>query len=61
MVGWDDSREAARAVAQALPLLCRAKRVQVVMWNENDARSAQSMRASLGALGQWLICHKVAA
>ncbi|HEY8710325.1 MAG TPA: hypothetical protein VIM34_20295, partial [Burkholderiaceae bacterium] len=34
LVAWDDSREAARALSDALPLLRRAARVQVVGWNE---------------------------
>jgi len=31
MVGWDGSRSAARAVADALPILARAKSVEIVM------------------------------
>lgn len=59
MVAWDDSREATRAVADALPLLRNAKRVQVVSWKEHDARSADALRASLDALGRWLVWHGV--
>ncbi len=39
MVAWKDSRESARAVAAALPLLQRAERVHVATWGRaQDAR-----------------------
>jgi nucleotide-binding universal stress UspA family protein len=60
MVAWDDSREAARAVADALPLLRRAARVQVVCWNERGADVDQSLPARLEALERWLMWHGVA-
>jgi nucleotide-binding universal stress UspA family protein len=61
MVAWDDSREAARALSDALPLLCRAKRVQVVAWNEAGDTPDASLRPRLDALHQWLMWHGVAA
>ena len=62
MVAWDDSREAARAVADALPLLRRAQQVRVVSWNERGAAADdEALRASLAALRQWLMWHGVAA
>ncbi len=54
MVAWDDSREAARAVSDALPLLRRAERVQVVSWNEAGTGNDQTLRPRLEALHHWL-------
>jgi nucleotide-binding universal stress UspA family protein len=39
MVGWDGSRSAARAVGDALPLLVRAKQVEVVLVSSEPAKS----------------------
>jgi nucleotide-binding universal stress UspA family protein len=61
MVAWDDSREAARAVSDALPLLQRAKRVEVVTWNESAGVENTSLRPQLDALHQWLMWHGVSA
>lgn len=58
LVAWDDSREAARAVGDALPLLRRADEVQIVSWREDEHSHA---RRSLGPLKQWLAWHGVAA
>ena len=59
LVAWDDSREAARAVADALPLLRRATRVQVISWNE--AADDATLRARLDALRRWLMWQGVVA
>ena len=61
MVAWDDSREAARALSDALPLLRLAERVQVVSWNEFDTPDAGSLRLRLDALHQWLLWQGVPA
>jgi len=61
MVAWDDSKEAARAVSDALPLLRRAKRVQVVSWNEAGSDPDPSLRPRLDALHQWLMWQGVSA
>jgi len=61
MVAWDDSREATRAVTDALPLLRRAKRVQAVSWNESGQRDDKAIRARLEALQRWLKSHDVTA
>jgi nucleotide-binding universal stress UspA family protein len=58
MVAWDDSREAARAISDALPLLRLAQRVHVIAWNEGGAPDA-SMRTRLDALHQWLLWQGV--
>jgi len=61
MVAWNDSREAARAVSDALPLLQRASQVEVVAWLEAGGSDAVASRAQLDALQRWLMWHRVAA
>jgi nucleotide-binding universal stress UspA family protein len=61
MVAWDDSREAARAVSDALPLLRLAQQVQVVSWNEGGSVEDKTLRARLDALRQWLLWQGVSA
>ena len=61
MVAWDDSREAARALSDALPLLRLAKRVQVVRWNEAGLNDDKILRQRLDALHQWLMWQGVSA
>jgi nucleotide-binding universal stress UspA family protein len=59
LVAWNASRESARALSAALPLLARAKEVHVVSWNEPQAAAqAASDRAQLE---QYLASHGVAA
>jgi nucleotide-binding universal stress UspA family protein len=48
MVCWDGSRQAARAVADALPFLTRAKTVDVVMVRGDGAKSDEVMGADIG-------------
>ena len=54
LVAWDDSREAARALSDALPLLRLAKHVQVLSWNEGGT-DEKALRPRLDALHQWLM------
>ena len=63
MVAWDDSREAARAVSDALPLLRLrlAEHVLVVNWNEAGAIENQALRPRLDALHRWLMWQGVSA
>jgi nucleotide-binding universal stress UspA family protein len=61
MVAWNDSREAARALSDALPLLQRASRVEVTAWVEANTGENKAVRTQLGALQQWLMWHGVAA
>jgi nucleotide-binding universal stress UspA family protein len=62
MVAWDDSREAARALSDALPLLRTAGSVQVVCWNESDSGTDdKAMRSRLAAVCQWLMWQGVSA
>jgi nucleotide-binding universal stress UspA family protein len=60
MVAWDDSREAARAVSDALPLLRLARQVQVVSWNE-DKQAAKAIGARIESLHHWLMWQGVSA
>lgn len=59
LVAWDGSREAARALADALPLLHRARLVQVVCWREVDGGNESTRRASLDAIHRWLAQHGI--
>jgi nucleotide-binding universal stress UspA family protein len=59
LVGWDASREAARALADALPLLQRARNVQVAVFEapqEVDPRHGELPGADIGL---WLARHDV--
>jgi nucleotide-binding universal stress UspA family protein len=60
MVAWDDSREAARAVSDALPMLRGASRVDVVAWREG-ASGTPPQRAYLDAMHRWLRWQGVSA
>jgi len=59
MVAWDDSREAARAVADALPLLQRARSVQVVSWDQPGGVSNAVLHARADSVQRWLKRHAV--
>jgi len=61
MVAWDDSRESARAVSDALPLLRRAKSVQIVSWNEAGTEGDKTLRQRLDAMRRWLMWQGVSA
>lgn len=58
LLAWDDSREAARAAGDALPLLRRADEVLVYSWREDPV---VDLRRRLDALRQWLSWHGVVA
>ena len=58
MVAWDNSREAARAVSDALPLLRRADQVDVVRWIEGR-RDDDDSQGDLDALQKWLMWQGV--
>ncbi len=61
LVAWDDSREAARAVADAMPLLCRAQRVTVLQCETPLMADGAGTRERLDAIHQWLMWHGVEA
>jgi len=60
MVAWNNSREAARAVTDALPFLRRATSVQVVSWDETRG-SEDTLPQSLDSLERWLNWQGVSA
>lgn len=60
IVAWTDTRESARAIADALPLLKRAKSVTVMQIGEKGADQAQG-RAALGGVTDYLERHGVKA
>jgi nucleotide-binding universal stress UspA family protein len=59
LVAWNASRESARALSAALPLLARAKVVHVVSWN--DPQGAAQAAADRALLEQYLACHGISA
>ena len=59
LVAWDDSPEAARALADAMPLLARARDVTIVRWQKAGSTSAGRVREQLDALSRWLMYHGV--
>lgn len=61
LVAWDDTREATRALTDALPLLRRSSRVEVVSWRETESVDDTLLRARLDAMYRWLQSHAVAA
>jgi len=61
LVAWDDSREATRAITDALPLLRLAEQVHVVSWHESDRPATRPITARLDALHQWLLWQGVQA
>jgi len=61
MVAWNDTREAARAVSDALPLLQRALQVEVVIWDERSGANEKTLRPQLDALQKWLMWQRVTA
>jgi nucleotide-binding universal stress UspA family protein len=58
LVAWDGGREATRAVADAMPLLVRARQVDVIsVDNDNDDDVPE--RLSVARLAGWLAAHGV--
>jgi len=61
LVAWNDSREATRAVSDALPMLQRASQVEVASWSEGSTTEDKAVRPQLDALHKWLMWHGVSA
>lgn len=59
LVAWNDSREAARAIADAMPLLTRAKQVRVLQCTTPLGIDDETIAARLEALRCWLMWHGV--
>jgi nucleotide-binding universal stress UspA family protein len=60
LVAWNDSRESARAVAEALPFLARARQVVVAIVEERGASEQQHIEAGAD-IGRYLSRHDVSA
>jgi len=54
LVAWDDSREAARAISDALPLLRIAEQVRIVTWNESFVEDDGPWSERQESLKRWL-------
>jgi nucleotide-binding universal stress UspA family protein len=61
LVAWDGSREAARAISDALPFLRKAHNVDVVTWRETGLLADAAPATSLDTLSDWLLRHGVTA
>lgn len=62
LIAWNDSPEAARAIADAMPLLCQAREVTVMRCEPPGATLddfGDAMRGQLEALRRWLMWHGV--
>jgi len=57
LVAWKATRESARALTSALPLLQRARQVHVLSWNEADTPGADATEPAM----RYLLRHGVAA
>lgn len=58
LIAWDGGREASRAIADALPILERARRVSVITVRTEGDSSANDQMAA-GRLVAWLHQHRV--
>jgi nucleotide-binding universal stress UspA family protein len=61
LVAWDCGREASRAVADALPLLARARKVHVVSYDAGARGTSMSVALSTSRLRGWLQDHGIEA
>lgn len=61
LVAWDGSSAAARAAADALPLLRRARHVRLVQFDRSAGESGRVDQAPLQAPVQWLARHGIIA
>lgn len=61
LVAWDDGREAARALGDALPMLARASEVHVLQIDRTGRGEPARRHDRLTALQRWLAWHGVEA
>jgi len=61
LVAWDGSHGAARAVADALPLLRRARVVHVVQFDPDAGESGAIEQSPLAGIACWLLRHGIQA
>ena len=60
LLAWNGSREATRAVADSLPLLCKAQKVEVLCFEEAPSPGLQ-LQPRTADLSAWLSIHGVRA
>jgi nucleotide-binding universal stress UspA family protein len=53
MVAWNDTREATRALSDALPFLQAARQVTLISWDQGVSGTT-GLQSRLDAVGQWL-------
>ncbi len=61
LAAWNGSREAARALSDALPMMRRAERVHLVNWYEGIDEASEERRLDLDEARLWLARHGIAA
>lgn len=61
LVAWNDSRESARALSDAMPLLCRTQQVHVMQCETPLDGGEGAVRERFDALSRWLLWHGVEA
>jgi nucleotide-binding universal stress UspA family protein len=61
LIAWDASKEAGRAIADAMPFLERARNVRVLAVNRDDQSAGDDGAISAARLTSWLIAHGVGA
>ena len=61
LVAWDDSHAAARAIADALPLLRRAQSVHVMLFNQDASSDEGGLSNDMASVAEWLARHGVSA
>lgn len=61
LVAWSDKRESARALRDALPLLARARQVELASFASDEHSASGAARAGLDAVAAHLARHGVAA
>jgi nucleotide-binding universal stress UspA family protein len=61
LIAWDDSRESARAIRDALPLLRSAARVHAIHFARGGTAEDETLRWRMAALRDWLQRHGIAA
>ena len=59
LVAWADTRESARALRDALPLLAAAKEVHVVSFSESGVEGAAQRRSALEGVAAYLARHGI--
>jgi nucleotide-binding universal stress UspA family protein len=59
MIAWNGTKEAARAVSDALPILQRAKTVRLIAFNRNAGPDRETEQSSSADISNYLARHKI--